>query len=182
MALIYLYFILTIVVAMIASIRGRAAWPWFLAAIFLSPVIAGLLVLALPRQKPAFWYSEWDEQPLPRGLVPMPANSKIRIIRHIGKPDQQRPCEIYVNGADIGAVEPGTIIDFPVPSGRLIVEARIAWAESRPLTVNTIPGQRVDIEVSNQGGPLLALWARALPTDRYLALRRVPVMPAAQIA
>ena len=51
MALIYLYFVLAFLVALIAVNRGRIGWRWFLIALFASPLIAGLLVLALPREQ-----------------------------------------------------------------------------------------------------------------------------------
>lgn len=182
MGLIYLYFVLALLVAVIAKIRGRAGWAWFLVALFMSPLIAGLLVLALPRQRAGQWYARWDEHALPPGVVPMPADSTIRIIRRAGLADEARPCEIFVNGAAVGIVEPDSALDFPVPSGLLTVEARIEWADSRPLTIKTAPGQRVDLELSRRGGPWLALWARAFPTENYLALTQRAFTPAAQTA
>jgi len=173
MTLIYLYFLLAFLIGIMAAVRGRMAWPWFVLALFLTPLIAGLVLVSLPNLKDAYWYAEWDEKPLPRGVIPMPANSRIRIIRRFSRNDDHRSCEIFVNGAEVGTVGPGSIVEFPVPSGRLSVEACIDWAESPPLMVETVPGQRVDIEVSNRGGPLLALWAKAFPTESYLTLRPV---------
>jgi hypothetical protein len=181
MALIFLYLMLAVAVAFIAMIRDRRGLPWFFTALFLSPLIAGLLVMALPRGRGAYWYADLEHQPLPPGVVPMPADAKIRIIRKLGR-DEPRACEIFVNGAEVGIVEPGSIIDFRVPSGRLQVEACIDWAESTPLKVETRPGQRIDIEVANHGGKFLKAWSRAFPTDRYLSLRRLPAATERQAA
>jgi hypothetical protein len=46
-ALLWLAF--TIIVAVVANTRGRDAIGWFLLAAVVSPLIAGLLLLALPR-------------------------------------------------------------------------------------------------------------------------------------
>jgi len=182
MTLIYLYFLLAFLVAVIAMIRGRSGLPWFLIAVFLTPLIAGLVLLALPKLQPAYWYSEWEDRSLPPGVIPMPANSKLRIVPRFRNPYEQRACEIFVNGAKVGVVEPGAVGDFAVPSGRLSVEACMDWAESEPITVDTAPGQRVDLEVTNHGGALLALWAKAFPTDSYLSLHRAPPLPAREAA
>jgi len=182
MALIYLYFLLAFLVGIMAAVRGRMAWPWFVIALFLTPVIAGLVLVSLPTLKGSHWYSDWEDKPLPRGIIPMPANSRIRIIRRFSRVDDHRSCEIFVIGAEVGTVAPGSVVEFPVPSGRLTVEACIDWADSPPLTVEAVPGQRVDIEVSNRGGPLLALWAKAFPTESYLRLRPVRHPPASEAA
>jgi hypothetical protein len=48
------WFLLAIVVGVAASVRGRNGFGWFLLAAVLSPLIAGLLVLALPRPSAVF--------------------------------------------------------------------------------------------------------------------------------
>ena len=173
MALIYLYFVLSLLVAIMAAIRGRAGWRWFIIALFLSPLISGILVLALPRQKEA-----------PHGLnpraavsqtVPMPMDSTIRIFAPPAVSDNGI-FEIYVNGAHIGLVQPGAVADFPVPSGRLLVEACDQWATSEPVAIETAPGLRVDIEVTSEDSRPLR-WS-IFAQDPRLALRRMPAPPA----
>jgi hypothetical protein len=46
---VLLYFGLAIVVGVAANTRGRSGFGWFLLALVISPLIAGLLVMALPR-------------------------------------------------------------------------------------------------------------------------------------
>jgi hypothetical protein len=178
MAVIYLYFALAFLVAIMAAIRGRAGWRWFLIALFLTPLISGILVLALPRQHEALHRLG---NPAASPVIPMPMDAKIRVIAPPAASDRGLSFEIYVNGAHIGLVHSGGVVDFPVPSGRLFVEASDRWTASRPVAIETAPGQCVDLEVSsNNNGSSLALWslfARHSP----LALRRVPA-PVASIA
>jgi phosphate/sulfate permease len=48
MELILLWFGLAVVVGVAASTRGRSGFAWFLLAVVISPLLAGLLVLAMP--------------------------------------------------------------------------------------------------------------------------------------
>lgn len=182
MTLIFLYFLLAFLIGIMAAVRGRMAWPWFVLGLFLTPLIAGLVLVSLPNLSDARWYAEWEDKPLPRGIIPMPTNARIKIIRRFAHADDHRPCEIFVNGAEVGTVGPASVAEFPVPSGRLTIEACIDWAESPPLTVEPAPGQRIDIEVSNSGGPLLALWTKAFPTGGYLTLRPMRHPPVSEAA
>jgi hypothetical protein len=169
MAFLYLYILLAFLVALLAQIRGRAGWRWFFIGIFATPLIAGLLVMALPRQQSPAVLSELpllSEEELARG------NSTLRIIRPATQVDRFRPYSIYVDGALAGAVVPNNVSDFRVPSGTLVIEARSDWGASPPLLVNTAPGHRVDIEVSNRWGPS-RLWAILFSSDRYLTLRNL---------
>lgn len=49
MELVLFWLGLAVVVAVAANTRGRSGGGWFLLAIVISPLLAGLLVLALPR-------------------------------------------------------------------------------------------------------------------------------------
>jgi hypothetical protein len=49
MGLVLLWVGLAIVVGVAANTRGRSGFGWFLLAVLISPLISGLLVLALPR-------------------------------------------------------------------------------------------------------------------------------------
>jgi len=54
MELIFFWFLFAIVVAVAAVARGRDGFGWFLLAVFISPLIALLLVLVLPRPNSVF--------------------------------------------------------------------------------------------------------------------------------
>jgi hypothetical protein len=49
MEIFFGWFILAIVVGVIANSKGRSGFGWFLISILLSPLIGGILVLALPK-------------------------------------------------------------------------------------------------------------------------------------
>jgi len=172
MELLYLYFVLSFLVGIIASIRGRPGWRWFFIAVFTTPLVAGLLVMALPRQLPPL---ETRSPP----VVPMRADSTIRVIRLPSSSDKLRPYRIFINGAEVGEVVDNSIVDFHVPSGELAVEARIDWGASLPLLIELPPGGRVNVDVSNRWGPVFGLWAMLFRRRRYLKLTQVPAEPGA---
>jgi len=178
MVLLILYIALAFLVALIAQIRGRSAWRWLSIALFATPLLAGLLVMALPRQQSLPVFSErFSPAPPPEG-EPAPADTTIRILRLSAHSDRFRPYDIFVNGAEVGAVVPNNVVDFHLPSGALVIEARSDWGVSPPLLVEAKPGHRVNIEVSNDWG-LLRPWAIAFHSDRYLTLTRLSEMEAA---
>lgn len=49
MEIAVLWFGLAVVIGVAASHRGRSGFGWFLLTVFISPVLTGLLLLALPR-------------------------------------------------------------------------------------------------------------------------------------
>lgn len=53
MEFLSLWFVAAIVVGVMAGVFGRSGFGWFVLAIFISPLLAGLLVLILPRIAPA---------------------------------------------------------------------------------------------------------------------------------
>ena len=176
MALVYIYLLGAVLVAMMASIRGRRAWRWFLIALFITPLAAGILVVVLPRLPPAPLLPSAGEI-----LEPL-TQSMLRIIRGPSRFDALRPYVIYVNDKEIGIVAHDSVVDFPVPSGQLVIEAYCDWAGSPPLTVEIAPFERIDIEVVNPRRPLTAAWAATFRPNSYLWLRRLPAAKASQAA
>jgi hypothetical protein len=106
------------------------------------------------------------------------ATCKLRIIRHGGFADSLRSYKIIVNGSQVGTIAKNSVLDIEVPDGPLRIEARIDWGRSRPLLIEAAPDQRIEIEVSNHWGALLALWAITFGFDRYLILKQLPVATA----
>ncbi len=178
MQIVYIYFVLAFLVGIIASIRGRPGWRWFLVAVFTTPLIGGLLVMALPREQPPF-PEVWPPLTAAPEVVPMPADSTIRIIRLASTADRLRPYRILVNGVEVGTVRNHSIVDFAVPSGLLTIEARIDWGRSPPLQVEAPSGGRVNIAIANRWGALLSLWGMAFRYRRYLTLTLLPPEPEA---
>ena len=130
--------------------------------------------MAFPRlQQRVYARTEWDAPPIVPEVVPMPLDSVIRIIRPRAYADRGEFYEVFVNGAEVAIIDPDTITDISVPSGRLSVEVYADWGGSEPLMVETSPRRRVDIQVSNPWGPGLALWAKFIRPGRYLRLREV---------
>jgi hypothetical protein len=171
---IYVYLAVAFLVAIVAIRRGRIGWRWFTASVLLSPLLAGLLLILLPRVRAVHPGLVRRGRKWPLNTIPMPADAGIRIIRHADT--QLVPCDILINGAVVGAVDPDSVIELRVPSGQLRVEARMAWAESPPLTVRTMPGNRIDIELIHRKD---TIWSKIFPTDSHLALRRVDATPIA---
>ncbi len=174
MALIYLYVVLAIMVAMIAAIRGRAWWRWLILALLITPLIAGLVVMVIPPEPPASPDSGECGSASPPQIEARVPDSTIRIIRMSGYRDRDRRYEIYVNGVRIGVVPRDSVVDFQVPSGQLVVEARTGRGGSRPLLIDATPEQRIEIEVTRRGGLLPGFLAEAIGSPTYLVLRERP--------
>ena len=181
MALIYLYFLLAILIGIIASARGRAWWRWFLISLFLTPVIAGLLVLVLPREPSEHKFID-NFGIHSHQIDAAPADCILRVIRLSSFSERRHPYEIFINGAFVGALKRNRVIEFRVPSGTLVVEIRTGRIGSRPLMVETSPDRKVEIEVWNRGGTLRAIWAATLGSDEFLAVRQRPTASAATAA
>ncbi|MEJ2434961.1 MAG: hypothetical protein P8Y53_18050, partial [Pseudolabrys sp.] len=88
--------------------------------------------------------------------------------------DGNRPYEIFVNSAHVGSISPATLVDFAVPCGELLLEARIDWGGSHPLTIEASPGHRAEIEVSNNWGRTFSHWAMTFHPRGYLTLTQLP--------
>jgi hypothetical protein len=102
------------------------------------------------------------------------ATCKLRLVRGSGYADRFRKYKIFINGALAGTIGPDAVLDLEVPCGRLTIEARIDWGRSQPLTVEAVPDQGIEIEVSNHWGALLALWGITFGFRNYLTLQRRP--------
>jgi hypothetical protein len=102
------------------------------------------------------------------------ATCMVRIVRRSGYADRIRSYKIFINGTVAGSIARDSVLDLEVPSGTLTIEARIDWGRSRPLTIEAVPGKRIDIEVSNHWGALLALWAITFGYRSYLMLKQLP--------
>ena len=174
MALIYLYFLLAILIGILATIRGRTWWRWFLIALFLTPLIAGLLVLVLPREHAAY--------ALPEGQIEWPlADCGLRVIRLSSYAERHHPYDVFVNGVLVGTLVRNRVADFRIPSGTHVIEIRAGRVGSHPLMIETPPGRTLEIEVSSRGGALRGLWAAMLGSDEFLTIRQRTVPPLAQV-
>ena len=109
----------------------------------------------------------------------MPETCILRIIRRGRFADRYRSYKIFANGMQVGTVARNSTLDVEVPSGRLTVEGRIDWARSRPLVIDALPKQRIDLEISNNWSPFLWLWAGTLGAGSYLTLKRLSPNPEA---
>ena len=106
--------------------------------------------------------------------MPPGATCMLRFVRGSGYADWLRQYKIFINGAQVGALARNSALDVEVPSGALTIEARVDWGRSEPLTIEAAPGQRIEIEVSNHWGALLALWGSTFGFRSYLTLKRRP--------
>jgi hypothetical protein len=82
--------------------------------------------------------------------------SKIRIVRGSQFADL-RSYRILINGEMVGAVGAGGVLEMEVPAGSLVIEARIDWGCSRPLTIEAAPRQTIEIEVSRNLNAYISL-------------------------
>jgi hypothetical protein len=99
--------------------------------------------------------------------------SRLRVTRGGGYADYLRSYKILVNGHEVGTIGRNSMVEFLVPSGRLIVEAGVDWGRSIPIEIDARPDQTVTIEVANRWGALLGLWAITFGSDSYLQLRQL---------
>ena len=102
------------------------------------------------------------------------ANCTLRIIRRSGYADALRSYKILINGTAVGSVALNSVLDLEVPCGPLEIEARVDWARSSPLAIEAVPGKKIEVEVSNNWGALLGLWAVTFGYRSYLLLRELP--------
>ena len=94
----------------------------------------------------------------------------IRLVRPSRYQDRIRSYRILLNGKDAGKIANDSTLEIRAPSGSTTIEARIDWGRSRPLTINTAPGETVEIEVRNRWGIGMALWASTFGKNTYLLL------------
>jgi hypothetical protein len=98
----------------------------------------------------------------------------LRVSRPSGYPDRIRRYRIFVNDREVGTVAAKSVTEIYVPSGRLTLSARLDWGRSKPLIIDAVPNQRIDLEVSNTYGALLALYAVTFGAGSYLTVRQLP--------
>jgi hypothetical protein len=94
----------------------------------------------------------------------------IRLVRPPRFADRIRSYQILLNGKIAGSIDNDSALEIAAPAGAITIEAEIDWARSRPLTINTVPRERIEIEVRNRWGALLSLWAIAFGKNSYLLL------------
>lgn len=174
MAVIYLYFLLAFLIGIIATMRGRSSWRWFLISLFTTPLIGGLLVMVLPREPALYGLSEYQGE---LGF----ADCLLRIIRLSDYSERLRPYDIYIDGMLIGTIARNRVADFRVPSGTHVIEIRTGRVGSRPLMIATAPDHPVEIEVWNRGGALRAIWAATVGSDEFLTIRQRPMGSPVQV-
>jgi hypothetical protein len=94
----------------------------------------------------------------------------IRVIRPSLLADRIRSYLILLNGKVAGSIGNNSTVEIAAPAGAITIEAKIDWGRSNALTINTVPGQTIEVEVRNYWGPLLALWAITFGKNSYLRL------------
>jgi hypothetical protein len=99
----------------------------------------------------------------------------IRLVRPALFVDRIRSYQILLNGNKAGMISHDSTLEIRVPAGPVTIEAKIDWARSQPLTINTVPGQTIEIEVRNHWGTVLGLWAISFGRGTYLLLTPRPV-------
>jgi len=114
------WLILAVIVGVGANTRGREGGGWFLLAVIISPLLAGLLLLALPRKpKPPPGYGVYFSEILPGGgkrREARRAREQIEQDQHKGvfRPDgmvAETPYRLLPNG-EIEALIQGSIVRF----------------------------------------------------------------------
>jgi hypothetical protein len=99
---------------------------------------------------------------------------KIKIVRPSQFADMMRSYQIMLNGQKAGSIARDDVLEIAAPAGKATVEARIDWGRSRPLTIDTKPGETIEIEVRNRWGSALGIWAITFGRSSYLELRQYP--------
>jgi hypothetical protein len=79
-----------------------------------------------------------------------------------------------LNGEKVGNIARDDILEIAAPAGKATIEASIDWGRSQPLTIDTKPGETVEVEVRNRWGGVLAIWAITFGRNSYLASRQCP--------
>ena len=95
---------------------------------------------------------------------------KIRVYRSTQYADRLRNYKIFAKGEEMGTVARNSELVFDVPSGALTLEGRIDWGRSKPLQLNAVAGQTLEVDVANRWGAILGLWAITFGFRSYLTL------------
>jgi hypothetical protein len=95
----------------------------------------------------------------------------LRLVRPSLFADRFRSYKILLNGKKGGRIGNDSTLEIVVPAGSITIEAKIDWARSQPLTINTLPRQTLEIEVRNQWSAARnALWSITFGRSSYLLL------------
>jgi hypothetical protein len=98
----------------------------------------------------------------------------IRLVRPPLFADRIRSYKILLNGKVAGSIGHDSTLEIAAPAGATRLEAKLDWARSRPLTINTLPRETIEIEVRNHWGLGRALWAITFGRNSYLLLTQRP--------
>jgi hypothetical protein len=94
----------------------------------------------------------------------------IRVTRPSAFADLLRSYSIQINGRQVGSIGNGGMLEVREPAGTVTIEAKIDWGRSKPLTIQAAPDQTIEVEVRNNWGGLLSLWAITFGKNTYLKL------------
>ena len=94
----------------------------------------------------------------------------IKFIRASKYPDRIRTYKIFVDETPVGTLGAASSFEITTGSGRKTIQARIDWCRSQPLYIEIQPGQRIEIDVTNDWNPMLALVAVTFAAHKYLTL------------
>jgi hypothetical protein len=84
-----------------------------------------------------------------------------------------RSYQIFIDGKNVGALGRNDALEVKAPAGSLTIEARLDWGRSEPLTITAAPNRKIEIEVTNNWGALLSIWAVTFGKNTYLKLRQI---------
>ena len=97
----------------------------------------------------------------------------IRFVRPSAYADVLRSYQIFIDGKNVGALGRNDALEVKAPAGSLTIEARLDWGRSEPLTITAAPNRKIEIEVTNNWGALLSIWAVTFGKNTYLKLRQI---------
>ena len=100
------------------------------------------------------------------------AAATLRFKRHTPYADRIRDYRLFVDKEQVGTLANGATLELAVAPGDHLVEARIDWCRSAPLTLSLAEGEVTTIQVTNTYGALLSLWAITFGRSTYLKLTR----------
>jgi hypothetical protein len=98
----------------------------------------------------------------------------IKIVRPSQYADMLRSYQIMLNGEKAGSIARNDVLEIAAPAGKATIAARIDWGRSQPLTIDTKPGETVEVEVRNRWGSALGIWAITFGRNSYLTLTQCP--------
>lgn len=103
MEIVVFWLICAIVVGVIASSRGRSGFGWFILAVLFSPLLMGILVLALGRPKKEAEIAQQQATAMPRTVEPGPGETRCPECREVIRSDA-RKCKHCGSSLVAGAI------------------------------------------------------------------------------